>query len=81
MSTESETPHKVTNKDVRDTLHSVIESLIDGQEGFQKIGEHLKDEALRRYFAANLSSALHSEANWRRCFTPKEITIQNRVVV
>ena len=52
MSTESETLHKVTNKDVRDTLHSVIESLIDGQEGFQKIGEHLKDETLRRYFAA-----------------------------
>jgi uncharacterized protein (TIGR02284 family) len=52
MSTESETTHKITNKDVQDTLHSVIESLIDGQEGFQKIGEHLKDETLRHYFAA-----------------------------
>jgi len=44
MSTQSGTTAKVTNKDVRDTLHSVIESLIDGQEGFQTIGEHLKDE-------------------------------------
>ena len=35
-----------------DTLRSVIESLIDGQEGFQKIGENLKDESLKRYFLA-----------------------------
>jgi len=33
-------------------LRSVIESLIDGQEGFQKIGENLKDETLKRYFLA-----------------------------
>jgi uncharacterized protein (TIGR02284 family) len=33
-------------------LRSVIQSLIDGQEGFLSIGEHLKDEILRRYFAA-----------------------------
>jgi hypothetical protein len=26
--------HTMTNKEVKETLHSVIESLIDGQEGF-----------------------------------------------
>jgi uncharacterized protein (TIGR02284 family) len=46
------TTHKSSNKEVEETLRSVIQSLIDGQEGFQKIGEHLKDETLRRYFAA-----------------------------
>ena len=46
------TTHKLSNKEVEETLRSVIQSLIDGQEGFQKIGEHLKDETLRRYFAA-----------------------------
>jgi uncharacterized protein (TIGR02284 family) len=44
--------HKLSNKELEQTLRSVIQSLIDGQEGFQKIGEHLKDENLRRYFAA-----------------------------
>ncbi len=45
------TTHKLSNKEVEETLRSVIQSLIDGQEGFQNIGEHLKDETLRRYFA------------------------------
>ena len=81
MSTQSETTAKITNKDVRDTLHSVIESLIDGQVGFQKIGEHLKDETLRRYFVAESLSALHSAVNWRRCFTAKATMIQRRVAV
>ena len=44
--------HKVSNKEVKETLHDVIESLIDGQEGFQRIGEHLKDETLKKYFLA-----------------------------
>lgn len=48
----TETTHKLSNKEVAETLRSVIQSLIDGQEGFEKIGEHLKDETLRRYFAA-----------------------------
>ena len=43
------TPSK-TLRQVEDTLISVIESLIDGQEGFQKIGDELKDETLRLYF-------------------------------
>lgn len=34
------------------TLRSVIETLIDDQEGFQKIGEAMEDEALKRYFLA-----------------------------
>lgn len=41
------------SKDLLETegaLRSVIESLIDGQQGFQKIGEDLKDERLKRYF-------------------------------
>jgi uncharacterized protein (TIGR02284 family) len=44
--------HKLTPEQVEETLRDVIQSLIDGQEGFQKIGEHLKDETLRKYFAA-----------------------------
>lgn len=55
MATET-TTHKLSNEkrnnQDEDTLRSVIKTLIDGQEGFQKIGEHLKDETLRHYFAA-----------------------------
>jgi uncharacterized protein (TIGR02284 family) len=51
MTTET-TTHKLSNKEVEETLRSVIQSLIDGQEGFLKIGEHLTDETLRRHFAA-----------------------------
>lgn len=51
MNTEA-TTHKLSNKGVENALRSVIQILIDGQEGFQKIGEHLKDETLRHYFAA-----------------------------
>jgi uncharacterized protein (TIGR02284 family) len=52
-------------------LHSVVDSLIDGQEGFQKFGEELKDESLKRYFLqeslkraefrGNLETVLHDE--------------------
>jgi uncharacterized protein (TIGR02284 family) len=41
------------SKDLLETegaLRTVIESLIDGQQGFQKIGEELQDESLKRYF-------------------------------
>jgi uncharacterized protein (TIGR02284 family) len=70
MTTET-TTHKLSNKGVEETLRSVIQTLIDGQEGFQKIGEHLKDETLRYYFAAeslkraefrgDLEESLHQE--------------------
>jgi uncharacterized protein (TIGR02284 family) len=43
---------KLTNKEVEETLRDVIQSLIDGQEGFQKLGEHLKDATLKSYFMA-----------------------------
>ena len=66
MSNSSNTVHEVET-----TLRSVIESLIDGQEGFQKIGENLKDETLKHYFLAeslkraefrgNLETLLHEE--------------------
>lgn len=40
----------------RDELESVLKSVIqvleDGQKGLAEIGEHLKDETLRRYFLA-----------------------------
>jgi uncharacterized protein (TIGR02284 family) len=57
--------------EVESTLRSVIQSLIDGQEGFQKIGENLKDETLKMYFLAEslkraqfrgeLETVLHQE--------------------
>lgn len=37
-------------KEAESTLKSVIQVLIDSQEGFQKIGEELKDESLKHYF-------------------------------
>jgi hypothetical protein len=52
MPTDLNEKHKVTNKEVQETLRAVIQSLIDGQEGFQQIGEHLKDDTLKRYFMA-----------------------------
>jgi uncharacterized protein (TIGR02284 family) len=36
--------------EVEETLHSVIENLIDGQKEFQKIGDELKDPTLKLYF-------------------------------
>jgi uncharacterized protein (TIGR02284 family) len=73
MPAEHYEKHNITNKEVRETLHLVIQSLIDGQEGFQKIGEHLRDETLRRYFAAEslkrasfrgeLETMLHDEGD------------------
>jgi uncharacterized protein (TIGR02284 family) len=73
MSTQIEHAHKISNKEVQDRLHSVIETLIDGQQGFQDIGEHLKDETLKRYFLAeslkraqfrgDLETMLHTEGD------------------
>lgn len=39
-------------KDTEKVLKDVIESLIDGQEGFKDIGEKLEDPTLKRYFLA-----------------------------
>jgi len=41
------------SKDLLETegaLRTIIETLIDNQEGFRKIGEALEDETLKRYF-------------------------------
>jgi uncharacterized protein (TIGR02284 family) len=40
----------IETKETKLTNRDVIQSLIDGQEGFQKIGEHLKDPTLKSYF-------------------------------
>ena len=40
------------NKEMEKVLLDVINSLEDGQKGFADIGEHLKDEQLKRYFLA-----------------------------
>jgi uncharacterized protein (TIGR02284 family) len=40
------------NKEMESVLLDVIKSLQDGQKGFAEIGEHLKDDILKRYFLA-----------------------------
>ena len=40
------------NKETEKVLLDVIKVLNDGQKGFADIGEHLKDETLKRYFLA-----------------------------
>src|SRR3984957_16950620 len=40
------------NKEMERVLLEVITTLQDGQKGFAEIGEHLKDETLKRYFLA-----------------------------
>ncbi len=47
MSTDSN-----KNAELEKVLKSVINVLQDGQKGFADIGEHLKDETLKRYFLA-----------------------------
>ena len=39
-------------KELESTLRSVINTLQDSQKGFADIGEHLKDDTLKRYFLA-----------------------------
>jgi uncharacterized protein (TIGR02284 family) len=40
------------NKEMERVLLEVIKTLQDGQKGFADIGEHLKDDTLKRYFLA-----------------------------
>jgi uncharacterized protein (TIGR02284 family) len=40
------------NKEMEKVLLDVIKTLEDSQKGFADIGEHLKDETLKRYFLA-----------------------------
>jgi len=41
-----------SNKEMERVLLDVIKTLQDGQKGFADIGEHLKDDTLKRYFLA-----------------------------
>jgi len=47
MPTEADKRHEMEL-----ALRSVINTLLDGQKGFADIGEHLKNETLKRYFLA-----------------------------
>jgi len=57
------------NKEMESVLLDVIKSLQDGQKGFAEIGEHLKDDTVKRYllaeslkranFRAELENELH----------------------
>ena len=40
------------NAEMETGLRSLINVLLDSQKGFADIGEHLKDETLKRYFLA-----------------------------
>jgi uncharacterized protein (TIGR02284 family) len=47
MSTDTNKQHEMER-----ALKSLISVLLDGQKGFADIGDHLKDETLKRYFLA-----------------------------
>jgi uncharacterized protein (TIGR02284 family) len=47
MSTDAGKQHEM-----RLALNSLISTLLDSQKGFADVGEHLKDEPLKRYFLA-----------------------------
>jgi uncharacterized protein (TIGR02284 family) len=47
MSTDTAKQHETER-----ALNSLISTLLDSQKGFADIGEHLKDETLKRYFLA-----------------------------
>ena len=47
MSTDAGRQHEM-----RLALNSLISALLDSQKGFADIGDHLKDETLKRYFLA-----------------------------
>ena len=40
----------VTHRNVQEVIRLIIVSLIDAQKGFQKLGENVKDEMLKKYF-------------------------------
>jgi uncharacterized protein (TIGR02284 family) len=58
-------------KETEEAINIVIKSLIDGQEGFQQIGDEIKDDTLKRFFLAEslkraqfrgeLETVLHQE--------------------
>ena len=52
--------------EVEETLHSVIDSLIDSQKEFQKIGEELNDPTLKLYFLDESLQRAEFGAIWKR---------------
>lgn len=36
--------------EIEESLRTVIQSLVEGQEGFQRLGDQVKDPALKKYF-------------------------------
>ena len=56
MSTEIKET-KLTNKEVEETLRDVIQSLIDGQEGFQKIGRAPERRDAQELFHSGVTEA------------------------
>ncbi len=40
----------ISQHDVEESLRPVMQSLIDGQEGFKKLGDEVKDPVLKKYF-------------------------------
>ena len=65
-------------KETESTLRSVIQALIDGQEGFQKIGEQLKNETLKEYFLAESLTRANFAAYSNPSFTRKAFTTSKR---
>ena len=43
---------EMSNSDFEKVLKNVINVLEDGQKGFADLGEHLKDDTVKRYFLA-----------------------------
>jgi len=49
----------INNDEVIRVLKDVVNALQDSQKGFSEIGEHLKDETLKRYFLAESLKRAH----------------------
>jgi uncharacterized protein (TIGR02284 family) len=54
MSTDTGKQHEMQR-----ALNSLIRALLDSQKGFADIGEHLKDDTLKRYFLAESLKRAH----------------------
>ena len=63
------------NEELVKTLKSVINVLQDGQKGFADLGEHLKDDTLKRYFLAESLKRANFRPSWRMSCTATESRI------
>jgi uncharacterized protein (TIGR02284 family) len=48
-----------TLKEMEEALRNVIDNLIDGQEGFKKMGDQIEDPSLKQYFFAESLDRAH----------------------